>query len=195
MHKSVSVLFVSAWFSFVGFGAPASAQTAADFIAGKTKDCPGCNLAGANLKRRNLAGANLSGADLTDASFHRSNLRGANFSGANLTGNGDKERRMRRVSKPPSPVTQLLFAHGERAAFGERRDERGMRRLPAVFRTHRAALASAASLPRAGALEIRALTSNNWSRNRAAASKSSAVAASRICSSSIGISVSGSTSS
>src|SRR5262249_31960165 len=70
---------------------PASAQLAqradaAAFLAGQTKDCPGCNLAGVSLKRRNLAGANLAGANLAGASFHRAVLRGANLSGADLTG-------------------------------------------------------------------------------------------------------------
>src|SRR5215475_716883 len=66
----------------------AAAQSAdlAAFIAGQTKDCPGCNLAGVSLKRRNLAGANLAGANLAGASFHRAVLRGANLSGADLTG-------------------------------------------------------------------------------------------------------------
>src|ERR1700747_75581 len=61
----------------------AIAQTpgTAAFLAGKTKDCPGCNLAGASMKRRNLAGANLAGANLNGASFHRAVLRGANLSG------------------------------------------------------------------------------------------------------------------
>jgi uncharacterized protein YjbI with pentapeptide repeats len=63
----------------------ARAQDAEAFLAGKTKDCPGCNLAGAQLKRRNLGGANLSGANLAGASFHRAVLRGANLSGADLT--------------------------------------------------------------------------------------------------------------
>ena len=56
------------------------------FLAGQTRDCPGCNLAGASLKRRNLAGANLAGANLAGASFHRAVLRGANLLGADLTG-------------------------------------------------------------------------------------------------------------
>ncbi len=58
----------------------------AAFLAGQTKDCPGCNLAGVSLKRRNLAGANLAGANLAGASFHRAVLRGANLVGADLTG-------------------------------------------------------------------------------------------------------------
>ena len=64
----------------------ARAQDAAAFLAGQTRDCPGCNLAGAQLKRRNLAGANLAGANLAGAVFHRAVLRGANLSGADLTG-------------------------------------------------------------------------------------------------------------
>jgi len=56
------------------------------------------------------------------------------------------------------------------------------------------ALASAATRPFVVSPAIRAFTSNNWSRNRAAASKSSAVAASRICASSILMSSSGSAS-
>ena len=76
-------------FAVCGSATPhrASAQPAdpAAFLAGQTKDCPGCNLAGASMKRRNLAGANLAGANLNGASFHRAVLRGANFSGADLT--------------------------------------------------------------------------------------------------------------
>ena len=34
------------------------------FLSGTTKDCPGCDLRGVNLKRRDLSGADLSGADL-----------------------------------------------------------------------------------------------------------------------------------
>ena len=64
---------------------PASAQDVAAFLAGKTKDCPGCQLAGAQRKRRNLTGANLAGANLAGASFHRAVLRGADLSGADLT--------------------------------------------------------------------------------------------------------------
>src|SRR5260370_13705884 len=59
----------------------AAAQSAdpAAFIAGQTKDCPGCNLAGVSLTRRNLAGANLPGAILAVAGFHRAWLVYANL--------------------------------------------------------------------------------------------------------------------
>src|SRR2546421_13102739 len=81
MRRFLAVAFVIVA-SGSGLGTVAQAQDAAAFLAGTAKDCPGCNLAGASLKRRNLAGANLAGANLAGPSFHRSLLRGANFSGA-----------------------------------------------------------------------------------------------------------------
>src|SRR5579864_135137 len=66
--------------------ARAQAQDVAAFLAGRSKDCPGCDLSGAKLKRRDLTGANLAGANLSEASLHRSLLRGANLAGADLTG-------------------------------------------------------------------------------------------------------------
>src|SRR5262245_51266624 len=82
---AIFALALCASATFVHQAAAQSANPAA-FLAGQTKDCPGCNLAGAILKRRNLAGANLAGANLAGASFHRAVLRGANLSGADLTG-------------------------------------------------------------------------------------------------------------
>ncbi|WP_197279320.1 pentapeptide repeat-containing protein [Devosia sp. A16] len=64
---------------------PAGATPAQRFLAGLSNDCPGCQLGGADLRRRDLSGANLAGADLTRAVLHRANLRNADFSGANLT--------------------------------------------------------------------------------------------------------------
>lgn len=64
---------------------PANATPAQRFLAGLSNDCPGCDLAGADLRRRNLTDANLAGADLTRAVFHRATLRNADFTGANLT--------------------------------------------------------------------------------------------------------------
>ena len=64
---------------------PVSAQEPGDreraFLAGETRDCSGCNLAGVSLKRRDLEGADLSFANLEEASFHDANLRNANLSG------------------------------------------------------------------------------------------------------------------
>ena len=64
---------------------PANASAREVFLAGESIDCPGCNLAGADLRRRNLAGANLSGANLERAVLHRTVLRDADLSAANLT--------------------------------------------------------------------------------------------------------------
>ena len=47
-------------------------------------DCPGCDLAGVNLKRADLSGANLAGANLSEAKLHSATLTGANLSGAVL---------------------------------------------------------------------------------------------------------------
>ncbi len=56
------------------------------FLVGATIDCPGCALAGVDLKWRNLTGADLSGANLSGASLHHALLGGANLDGANLQG-------------------------------------------------------------------------------------------------------------
>ncbi len=50
--------------------ARAEAGQREDFLAGHIKECPGCDLSGANFKRRDLTGANLAGANLKDANFH-----------------------------------------------------------------------------------------------------------------------------
>src|ERR1700741_997258 len=44
------------------------------FLAGTTKDCPGCDLRQARLKRRDLSNANLTGANLSGAVLHRAKL-------------------------------------------------------------------------------------------------------------------------
>ena len=48
-------------------------------------DCPGCDLAGVDLKRQDLTGANLAGADLSGANLHGAILIGADLTGAILT--------------------------------------------------------------------------------------------------------------
>jgi hypothetical protein len=50
------------------------------------KECPGCNLAGADLRQANLVRANLKDANLKGARLNGANLRRANLEGANLTG-------------------------------------------------------------------------------------------------------------
>ncbi|MSO71136.1 MAG: pentapeptide repeat-containing protein [Alphaproteobacteria bacterium] len=56
------------------------------FLAGATRECPGCDLANADLRRRDLSGADLRGANLAGAVLHRAVLRRANLEGANLQG-------------------------------------------------------------------------------------------------------------
>src|ERR1700735_5793378 len=54
------------------------------FLAGTSKDCPGCDLRDAKLKRRDLSGADLTGADLTDAVLHAARLTNAKLAHATL---------------------------------------------------------------------------------------------------------------
>jgi uncharacterized protein YjbI with pentapeptide repeats len=61
-----------------------------------TRECPGCDLTGADLSNRdlrganlmnaNLAGANLTRADLTNATLYFADFRGANITGAKFGG-------------------------------------------------------------------------------------------------------------
>ncbi|WP_051305177.1 pentapeptide repeat-containing protein [Desulfogranum mediterraneum] len=48
------------------------------------RDCPGCNLAGADLQQSALVAAQLGGADLKGANLRMANLRRADLSGADL---------------------------------------------------------------------------------------------------------------
>lgn len=70
---------------------PPSPEEVRHTLAYMAKNCPNCNLAGADLKgvdlaTANLAGANLAGTDLSRASLIRANLAGANLAGAVLVG-------------------------------------------------------------------------------------------------------------
>src|ERR1700756_4707770 len=71
---------------FLAAAGPGRAGDPAEFLAGRIKDCPGCDLAGANLKRFDLTQADLAGANLAGANLHRAQLTRVNLSGANLTG-------------------------------------------------------------------------------------------------------------
>src|SRR2546423_4643915 len=64
----------------------ARADPRADFLAGQSRACQRCDLAGASFKRRDLAGVDLSGADLHGANFHDAQLAGAKLAGADLAG-------------------------------------------------------------------------------------------------------------
>ena len=50
----------------------------------RDKDCPGCDLAGANLSEADLTAANLFGADLEQANLSGADLNGVH--GADFTG-------------------------------------------------------------------------------------------------------------
>jgi len=68
---------------------PPSPEEVRHTLAYMAKNCPNCNLAGADLTgvdldTANLAGANLAGADLSRANLRRANLAGANLAGAIL---------------------------------------------------------------------------------------------------------------
>lgn len=66
---------------------PTSPQAAADvgfIIRQSAQNCPGCNLARAQLAGQMLIGANLQGANLAEADLSNANLRRANLKGANL---------------------------------------------------------------------------------------------------------------
>ena len=56
------------------------------FLAGYGAHCPGCDLAGADLRRRDLTGADLTGANLAGAVLHRAILSRADLTNANLSG-------------------------------------------------------------------------------------------------------------
>src|ERR1700737_3552794 len=80
--------------------------------------------------------------------------------GTHLPGECHEERRVRRTSEAAAPIAQLVFSHRERTVIGERRYEWWMRLFPGGTPAgHRTALTSAATLPRTGALLMRALTS------------------------------------
>jgi hypothetical protein len=68
----------------------AHADQREDFLAARTRECPRCDLAGVNFKRRDLSGVDLTGANLRDANFHDARLVGARLAGADLTGANTK---------------------------------------------------------------------------------------------------------
>src|SRR3977135_3720958 len=64
----------------------AHADQREDFLAGRTRECSRCDLAGMNFKRRDLSGADLTEANLRAANLHDARLVGARLAGADLTG-------------------------------------------------------------------------------------------------------------
>src|SRR5690606_6310564 len=62
---------------------PAADDAVGRFLACLSNDCAGCDLSGADLRRRNLSGADLSGAILVATNLHRAVLRETKLAGAN----------------------------------------------------------------------------------------------------------------
>jgi uncharacterized protein YjbI with pentapeptide repeats len=81
-HRLIAAFLAAA---IAASSAGAWADQRDDFLAGHTRGGGGCDLAGANFKRRDLSGANLAGANLKDANFHDARLTGATLAGADLT--------------------------------------------------------------------------------------------------------------
>ncbi len=65
---------------------PPSPEETRHTLIEMAKNCPNCNLAGADLKGADLITANLAGANLAGADLSHANLRRANLAGANLAG-------------------------------------------------------------------------------------------------------------
>src|SRR6185436_19805573 len=86
MRMLVAFGVAAAAFLAVGAAVPALADQREDFLAGKTNDCPKCDLTRVNRKRGDLTNANLAGANLTEANFHDAKLMGADLTGATLVG-------------------------------------------------------------------------------------------------------------
>ena len=89
------------------------------FLAGQSKDCPGCDLRGADLRRRDLSGVNLRGADLTKAVLHRAILRGTDLSGATLQRVNLNLADLSQANFQNADITnaQLFHVEGGRADF------------------------------------------------------------------------------
>jgi hypothetical protein len=66
--------------------AKTSADDAGQTVKRLAGNCPGCNMAGIDLKEASLIKANLAGANLAGADLRYANLRRANLAGANLRG-------------------------------------------------------------------------------------------------------------
>jgi uncharacterized protein YjbI with pentapeptide repeats len=89
LYRACSLICLAA---LVGLQAPGWAATPDEKVKEniaqliKTKNCPGCNLSGAELNRMDLSGGNLKGADLSGAKLFLTNLSGANLQQARLQG-------------------------------------------------------------------------------------------------------------
>jgi hypothetical protein len=91
---------------------PAGPNTPSDreaFLAGTVKDCPGCDLREAKLKRRNLSGADLSGADLSGAVLHRAKLDNARLDHAKLQDADLSKADLKRGSLTGADLSEALL--------------------------------------------------------------------------------------
>src|SRR5262245_42804910 len=86
MMRSTPAQLIAILFATVLAAGSARADQREDFLAGKTRSCPRCDLSGQNFKRRDLANADLTGANLKDANFHDARLTNARLGGADLSG-------------------------------------------------------------------------------------------------------------
>lgn len=85
VHHTVLGRVIIGLLALASIAAPAAAFDQADLDRLlETKNCPGCDLSGADLSGRNLAEADLSGANLRGANLENANLTNANLAGANL---------------------------------------------------------------------------------------------------------------
>ena len=117
-----------------------SASGVEAFKADLTKDCPGCDLSGANLRFRDLTGANLAGAKLTGANLlgaklARSNcancdLEGANLKRADLTAANLTGARLTRANLHTAILRDAVVADADLADANLNRVEATRIRLP-----------------------------------------------------------------
>lgn len=75
----------------------------------RAMDCPGCDLAGIDLKRQDLTGANLAGADLTGANLHGAILIQADLTGANLAEANLNRSNMRQALLTEANMVDVLM--------------------------------------------------------------------------------------
>jgi uncharacterized protein YjbI with pentapeptide repeats len=126
-----------------------------EFIAGRSKSCADCQLAGVVLKRRDLTGANLRGADLARANLHDTKLGGADLTQANLSEANLNKADLRRAKLADAKLdsTMLFETYADNASF-ERASMAGA--MMGRARLTRATFA-AAQMQGADLREIRAL--------------------------------------
>lgn len=91
----------------------------AAFMAGRSRTCRGCNLAGANLKRFELDGVDLSGAMLAGANLHDASLERAILTDANLSDANLNKARLRNADLSRTNMTNVMLyeARADNANF------------------------------------------------------------------------------